>query len=188
MAPCGSTRSPTPLARRDRSRARCNARDLHGADRRARDRGGTGDRHAGRLARLCAGRCRRAWRLPPPACLVRRSRRRCAPLGAAYGVAGLLRSVTVLAARGRCLLPLDLLARAGLVAGGGDRRAGCCPRARGAGAAGRGRPRAAAAGHGAPRCRAARLPRRCPRCWRGATWRAGPRWRRRNAASATVWR
>lgn len=32
------------------------------------------------------------------------------PLGAAYGVAGLLRSVRFLAARGRCLLPADLLA------------------------------------------------------------------------------
>jgi 15-cis-phytoene synthase len=36
------------------------------------------------------------------------------PLGAAYGVAGLLRSVPVLAARGRCLLPVDLLAAQGL--------------------------------------------------------------------------
>jgi phytoene synthase len=36
------------------------------------------------------------------------------PLGAAYGVAGLLRSVTVLAARGRCLLPVDLLQEQGL--------------------------------------------------------------------------
>ena len=34
-------------------------------------------------------------------------------LGAAYGVAGMLRSVTVLAARGRCLLPLDLLVAEG---------------------------------------------------------------------------
>jgi 15-cis-phytoene synthase len=32
------------------------------------------------------------------------------PLGAAYGVAGSLRSVKLLAARGRCLLPADLLA------------------------------------------------------------------------------
>ncbi len=32
------------------------------------------------------------------------------PLGAAYGVAGSLRSVKPLAARGRCLLPVDLLA------------------------------------------------------------------------------
>jgi 15-cis-phytoene synthase len=31
------------------------------------------------------------------------------PLGAAYGVAGLLRNVAVLAARGRCLLPVELL-------------------------------------------------------------------------------
>ncbi len=36
------------------------------------------------------------------------------PLGAGYGVAGLLRSVTVLAAHGRCLLPVDLLAAQGL--------------------------------------------------------------------------
>ncbi|HTB44011.1 MAG TPA: squalene/phytoene synthase family protein [Acetobacteraceae bacterium] len=36
------------------------------------------------------------------------------PLGAAYGVAGLLRSVTVLAARGRCLLPVKLLAAQGV--------------------------------------------------------------------------
>ncbi len=35
------------------------------------------------------------------------------PLGAAYGVAGLLRSATLLAARGRCLLPADLLAAQG---------------------------------------------------------------------------
>jgi phytoene synthase len=35
------------------------------------------------------------------------------PLGAAYGVAGLLHSVTLLAARGRCLLPEDLLAAQG---------------------------------------------------------------------------
>jgi 15-cis-phytoene synthase len=33
------------------------------------------------------------------------------PFGAAYGVAGLLRSVGVMAAQGRCLLPHDLLAR-----------------------------------------------------------------------------
>jgi 15-cis-phytoene synthase len=32
------------------------------------------------------------------------------PLGAAYGVAGLLRSAALLATRGRCLLPADLLA------------------------------------------------------------------------------
>jgi 15-cis-phytoene synthase len=32
------------------------------------------------------------------------------PYGAAYGVAGVLRSVTALAAAGRCLLPVDLLA------------------------------------------------------------------------------
>lgn len=36
------------------------------------------------------------------------------PLGAAYGVAGSLRSVALLAARGRCLLPADLLAAQGL--------------------------------------------------------------------------
>lgn len=35
------------------------------------------------------------------------------PLGAAYGVAGSLRSVALLAARGRCLLPADLLAGQG---------------------------------------------------------------------------
>jgi phytoene synthase len=33
------------------------------------------------------------------------------PFGAAYGVAGLLRSSSILAAQGRCLLPHDLLAR-----------------------------------------------------------------------------
>ncbi|HVC59822.1 MAG TPA: squalene/phytoene synthase family protein [Acetobacteraceae bacterium] len=36
------------------------------------------------------------------------------PLGAAYGVAGSLRSVPLLAAHGRCLLPVDLLAAQGL--------------------------------------------------------------------------
>jgi 15-cis-phytoene synthase len=36
------------------------------------------------------------------------------PLGAAYGVAGLLRSWRLLAAQGRCLLPRDLLAEQGL--------------------------------------------------------------------------
>ena len=36
------------------------------------------------------------------------------PLGAAYGVAGLLRSVRVLAVHGRCLLPVDLLEAQGL--------------------------------------------------------------------------
>ena len=36
------------------------------------------------------------------------------PLGAAYGVAGLLRSTPLLAAHGRCLLPADLLAAQGL--------------------------------------------------------------------------
>jgi 15-cis-phytoene synthase len=36
------------------------------------------------------------------------------PLGAAYGVAGLLRSARLLAAQGRCLLPADLLAGQGL--------------------------------------------------------------------------
>jgi phytoene synthase len=36
------------------------------------------------------------------------------PLGAAYGVAGLLRSVRHVAAQGRCLLPSDLLAEHGL--------------------------------------------------------------------------
>ncbi len=35
------------------------------------------------------------------------------PLGAAYGVAGLLRSVKLLAAHGRCLLPADLLVAQG---------------------------------------------------------------------------
>jgi phytoene synthase len=35
-------------------------------------------------------------------------------LGAAYGLAGVLRSVTAHAAQGRCLLPLDRLAKAGL--------------------------------------------------------------------------
>ena len=35
-------------------------------------------------------------------------------LGAAYGVAGLLRTVPALAQQGRCVLPLDLLAAAGL--------------------------------------------------------------------------
>jgi phytoene synthase len=37
------------------------------------------------------------------------------PLGAAYGVAGVLRSASVLAAQRRCLLPEDVLARHGLV-------------------------------------------------------------------------
>jgi 15-cis-phytoene synthase len=36
------------------------------------------------------------------------------PLGAAYGIAGLLRSVPAHAAQGRCLLPVDVLARHGL--------------------------------------------------------------------------
>jgi phytoene synthase len=36
------------------------------------------------------------------------------PLGAAYGVAGLLRSAKLLAAHGRCLLPADLLAAQGV--------------------------------------------------------------------------
>jgi 15-cis-phytoene synthase len=36
------------------------------------------------------------------------------PLGAAYGAAGVLRSVAVLAAQGRCLLPEDVLATHGL--------------------------------------------------------------------------
>jgi phytoene synthase len=36
--------------------------------------------------------------------------------GAAYGLAGVLRSVPALAAQGRCLLPLDVLAEAGLAA------------------------------------------------------------------------
>ena len=36
------------------------------------------------------------------------------PLGAAYGIAGLLRSVPAHAAQGRCLLPADVLARDGL--------------------------------------------------------------------------
>ena len=35
-------------------------------------------------------------------------------LGAAYGVSGVLRSVAALARQGRCLMPLDLLAQAGL--------------------------------------------------------------------------
>jgi len=38
------------------------------------------------------------------------------PLGAAYGVAGIVRSVRLLAARGRCLLPEDLLHTQGLSA------------------------------------------------------------------------
>ena len=37
------------------------------------------------------------------------------PFGAAYGAAGILRSVKVLAAQGRCLLPADILAEHGLV-------------------------------------------------------------------------
>jgi len=36
------------------------------------------------------------------------------PLGAAFGVAGVLRSVRLLAARGRCLLPADLIEEQGL--------------------------------------------------------------------------
>jgi phytoene synthase len=39
---------------------------------------------------------------------------RARPLGAAYGVSGVVRTVRPLAARGRCLLPADLLARHGL--------------------------------------------------------------------------
>jgi phytoene synthase len=35
-------------------------------------------------------------------------------LGAAYGVSGILRSVTALATQGRCLLPADVLAAHGL--------------------------------------------------------------------------
>jgi phytoene synthase len=46
------------------------------------------------------------------------------PFGAAYGAAGVLRSVHVLAAQGRCLLPADVLAEHGLlpeaIAGGGN--------------------------------------------------------------------
>lgn len=38
----------------------------------------------------------------------------CRALGAAYGYAGVLRSVAVLAAQGRCLLPLDALGERGL--------------------------------------------------------------------------
>jgi len=37
-------------------------------------------------------------------------------LGAAYGAVGQLRSIEVVARRGRCLLPLDLLAEAGMIA------------------------------------------------------------------------
>ena len=37
------------------------------------------------------------------------------PFGAAYGAAGILRSVPALAAQGRCLLPVDVLAEHGLV-------------------------------------------------------------------------
>ena len=37
------------------------------------------------------------------------------PFGAAYGVSGILRSARVLAERGRCLLPADILAEHGLV-------------------------------------------------------------------------
>ena len=48
------------------------------------------------------------------------------PLGAAYGAAGVLRSVPALAPHGRCLLPADVLARHGLsveaVCGGADPR------------------------------------------------------------------
>jgi phytoene synthase len=36
------------------------------------------------------------------------------PLGAAYGIAGLLRSVSVHSRQGRCLLPVDMLAEHGL--------------------------------------------------------------------------
>jgi len=45
-------------------------------------------------------------------------RARLRALGAAYGVAGQLRSVAVLARQGRCLLPQDLLGAHGLVAEG----------------------------------------------------------------------
>lgn len=47
-------------------------------------------------------------------------------LGAAYGVAGILRSVPALARQGRCVLPLDMLSAAGLseAALGGDAAAG----------------------------------------------------------------
>ncbi len=42
----------------------------------------------------------------------RASLERLRALGAAYGVAGVLRSVTALARQGRCLLPEDVLAAA----------------------------------------------------------------------------
>ena len=92
--------------------------------------------------------------------------------GAAYGLAGVLRSVPALAGQGRCLLPQDALAEAGLT----PEAVVQAPEAA--------RPVVALAGgapldaHG-PRCgrsAAARSPRRCRRCSRGATcggWRAG---------------
>ena len=47
------------------------------------------------------------------------------PLGAAYGIAGLLRSIPTHARQGRCLLPRDILARARTDARGRHRRAAC---------------------------------------------------------------
>ncbi len=75
-------------------------------------------------------------------------------LGAAYGVAGMLRSVAVLARQGRCLLPEDVLARHGLD------RDGVIAAPRSPGMAG---VRAELAGEGLAllrQGRAARLPRR----------------------------
>jgi phytoene synthase len=64
------------------------------------------DGTAGALA-AAAGRA-----LGTPPALVARLR----ALGTAYGVAGQLRSISVLARQGRCLLPLDVLGARGLVA------------------------------------------------------------------------
>ena len=69
---------------------------------------------AGGVAGLCARDRRRPGGGGRRACWARTSPRRLRPLGAAYGVAGLLRSVPAHAGQGRCLLPEDVLAAHGL--------------------------------------------------------------------------
>ena len=106
-------RSRRTADRRDRG-GRPRPRRPAGADRCARDRGGTVDRHVWKRGARISWTTPVGWSVaaarmlgaPDPEALRR--------LGAAYGVAGLLRSIPAHARQGRCLLPGDVLAEHGL--------------------------------------------------------------------------
>ena len=119
MVARGGRGRPPPSRNRRAARRRAGSRHAAGqrpaaGDRGAGDGSGAGDRLAGGVASLCVDRRRRPGGQRPRGCWVSRHPEEFRPLGAAYGVAGVLRSVPALAAHQRCLLPADLLAEQGL--------------------------------------------------------------------------